>query len=163
MKRILTSTLLIALLAACAGEATTTSAAPPEALTVTIAERGGCEMMGPNCRVYVLAGDGSFQVLRSGLEEMGAAASGAVDEVVLASLVESIASTDLPGLAATLPPGECRGCADGIDYLVTIDVDGTVTTFDSVEVLFDPTEPLFAAIGDVIASTSVVEVPILTR
>jgi hypothetical protein len=161
MTRILPSLLLVALLAACGSvEAATVD---PASLTVTIVERGGCEMMGPNCRVYVVAGDGTFQVERAGLEDQGAVASGELDESIAEFLREAVAGTDLAGLAETLPPGECRGCADGIDYLVTVDVDGTVTTFDSVEVLFDPTEPLFTAIGDVIAAASAVEVPILSR
>lgn len=159
--RILSPLLLVALLAACGGAEA--AAVDPGSLTVTIVERGGCEMMGPNCRVYVVAGDGTFQVQRAGLEGQGAVASGELDASIAEFLRQAVAGTDLAGLAETLPPGECRGCADGIDYLVTIDVDGTATSFDSVEVLFDPTEPLFTAIGDVVTAASAVEVPILTR
>lgn len=162
-KRIIPSLLAVAVLAACGGAAVSTTSIDPGSLTVTIVERGGCEMMGPNCRVYVVAGDGAFEVRRAGLEDQGAVASGALDESIAALLREAVATTDLAGLGGTLPPGECRGCVDGIDYLVSIDVDGTVTTFDSVEVLFDPTEPLFTAIGDVITAASAVEVPIVSR
>ena len=142
-------------------EATTTTFAPPPAdFTVTIDQTGGCMMMGPNCVRYAAASDGAVSVYRLGGPEAELIDAITIDQTLVDDLSQAVAATDLDALRSRLGPGECRGCYDGIDTEVTFVAGDAVVTFSSVDVEFDPSEPVFAALEAVIAAVSVVEIPL---
>jgi hypothetical protein len=152
--------------------ASTTSVTMPEESGEAFVVRleGGCMMMGPNCPVYLFSTDGTVHLVRLGYEEEPPIASTTIDPALVAAVTELVNVTDLDALAGSLPPGECRGCYDGIDvtyvYLATDDPAITVAgRFSSTDVELVPTEPLFAATGAALAAaqSGLEDLPIVSR
>jgi hypothetical protein len=140
-------------------EATTTL--PPEPVEVfTVRLDGGCMMMGPNCPEYRFLSDGSVAVFRAG--EVEPTDTAAINLALVTSVVDLVASTDLEALSASLPPGECRGCYDGIDVTYIYGPDGV---FASIDIELVSTEPLFAATEAALAAAqgALGELPIVSR
>ena len=116
---------------------------------LTIAEVGGCYMMGPNCATALVMSDGSFEVFRNNpanvlltpTESTQPAFSGTIDVTTIA---RTIADTNFDELRNSLRPGECRGCMDGIDYLVRFHTTDGAEDMDSVTHEFDAELDLFA-------------------
>lgn len=162
MKRV--AAVLILLLAACGG-GTPESGTPETAqgFPVTIDHTGGCMMMGPNCIRYVAEHDGTVTAYRLGLQEPELLGTTSIDEALVTHLSAAIAATDLDDLRAHLGPGRCNGCVDGIDTDVTFMVNDASVSFSSIDVEFDPAEPVFSALGAVIDATQgEIEVPLVT-
>lgn len=132
-----------------------TTAPEPVPLAV-IAETGGCYMLGPNCRTFLVLSDGSFGAFRndpaavlgvaSSLE--GADYTGTVD---VRGLTTEINNADFAELMAMLPAGECRACFDGIDYEVRFVTPSGPEELSSATYAFDTSVPLFAELDEVIA------------
>lgn len=156
---------LLLLLTACAG-----ASAEPEApdtaagFPVTIDHTGGCMMMGPNCVRYVAEEDGTVTAYRLGLQEPEILGTATIDQTLVADLSAAIAATDLDDLRSRLDQGQCMGCVDGIDTEVTFTVDDVPVSFSSIDVEFDPSEPVFAALVAIVnAAQDGIEVPLLAR
>ena len=90
-----------------------------------------------------------------------------IDRDLVIALDRELAATDQDELLASLPPGECRGCFDGIDTTMSFPIDPlpvVTPTFSSVEVQLDRSEPVFAAAWAVYeAAQAVIEVPVISR
>ena len=117
-------------------------------------------MMGPNCVRYVAESDGSVSVYRLVGPEAELVDAITIDPTLVENLIMAVAAADFDALRSRLGPGECRACYDGIDTEVTFVVDGAAVAFNSVDVEFDTSEPVFAALDAVIAAASVVETPL---
>jgi hypothetical protein len=163
---------LALLLSACGGAATvsttTTEPPPPDPdaeSVVLIAElTGGCAMMGPNCERFVVFGDGTVEAYRAGENAALPVDIGSIDPDLVATLHNTLHTTDLQALRIRLPPGECQGCVDGIDTLATFTIDGRDVTFSTIETDLTPTESVFAAMWAVIdSSLSATEIPLIAR
>ncbi len=140
---------------------TTETTLPPEPVEIfTVRLDGGCMMMGPNCPEYRFLSDGTVALFRVG--EVEPTDTAAIDPALVTSVVDLVASTDLEALSASLPPGECRGCYDGIDVTYIYGPDGV---FASTDVELVPTEPLFAATEAALAAAQAAlsELPIASR
>lgn len=142
---------------------TTTAPVPTTAATptplVVIAEVGGCYMLGPNCRTFVVFSDGTFgafrndpaAVLDASLGLDGAEYGGTVD---VSNLSEAISETDFGELRQTLPAGECTACFDGIDYEVRFVTASGAEELSSAVLEFDVSVALFAELDHVIEAVS---------
>ncbi len=136
--------------------------------TVLIAESsGGCAQLGPNCVSIVVHGDGevtAFRITATGSELVDTAV---IDRELVIALDRELAATDQDELLASLPPGECRGCFDGIDTTMSFPIyplPVVTPTFSSVDVKLDRSEPVFAAAWAVYeAAQAVIEVPVISR
>jgi hypothetical protein len=179
MKRTL---IILALLVAACGEAgatdgtTTTATAPspgePHVVLVT-QYTGGCEMMGPNCPVYVVWSDGLVQLYRSAPPDgvfgprsktAGVEASANIDPAVVGALAGVVATLDFDELRARLEPGVAQAPFDGIDLTAGFGTPNGPETLDSVTYDFGANEPLFAAFGAVIsAAQDVLSFPLATH
>jgi len=152
--------ILALLFTACSAAATvpTTTTVPPlpgpeNDSVVLVAElTGGCAMMGPNCERVVVFGDGTVEAYRAGEDATQPVDVGSIDPELVATLNNTVQATDLEALRKRLPPGECQGCVDGLDTLVTFTVDGGDVTFSSIDTELTPTEPVFAAMWAVFAA-----------
>ncbi len=130
----------------------TTQAPPPQPVLVfTVETSGGCLMAGPNCAAYRFFSDGSVELLRLDVETRIPEATGSIDPSLVAAVSDALAEVDLADLHASLPPGECRGCYDGIDTTFIYEVPGQPNTFASVEVELTDSVPLFAATWSALA------------
>ena len=148
--------------------ATTTVPLPPGPSSdsvVLVAElTGGCAMMGPNCERFVVLGDGTVEAYRAGENTAQPVDVGSIDPELVATLHNTVDTTDLEALRKRLPLGECQGCFDGIDTLATFTVDGSDIAFSSIETELTPTEPVFAAMWAVIdAAQDATDVPMVER
>ena len=159
--------LLVVILASCAG-GTGEAAGPDPGSVYFIGESaGGCAQMGPNCLRVVVFGNGSVEAYRVGGDEQTPADTESIDGDLVDVLHREIVTTDMHQLIGTLPPGECRGCYDGIDtimrfYSPPLDVEHPA--FSSVDVELDRSEPLLAAAWAVYeAALEVVEIPLVAR
>jgi hypothetical protein len=140
---------------------TMTPTAEPLYYPVTVDHTGGCVMMGPNCVRYVIQLDGTVEVYRRGRAEPELVGATTVDGALIAELSTAMVEVDFAALRSRLGPGHCEGCRDGIDITITFTVDGAEVAFDSLEEELDPAEPIFSAIGDVVAAADgAVEVPL---
>lgn len=174
--------LLLALLAAACSEpgpapvstteptTTSTSAAPQvagppaDAVVFEADVIGGCFMMGPNCARYVVYGDGALETFRLGVEPVELVGTGTVDPVLVSDLWTEVGATDMDGFRASLGPGVCNACVDGVDTLLTLRVGGDVFAFDSAEVDFDVQRPIFALVDLIVRDAfRQVDVPIISR
>ena len=164
--------LLLAVLmtvAACGGSvetSTTTTRAPatvpPDVAVLSADLVGGCFMMGPNCVRYVVYGDGTVEAYR--LAGLGAQLEGTagMDPDLVAELWNEIARTDMEALRTRLGPGQCYACVDGIDTKLTLTVGDQSFFFDSAEVEFDRTEPVFALVDTIIGqASSLLDIPVV--
>lgn len=118
--------------------------------TVVLAHTGGCMMAGPNCPVWHVATDGSFEVRRLAGDDLLAAdveGTGKVDEALVSNLREAAAQALADDLLDHIGPGTCNGCVDGIDLLVAVATDDGVLAMDSTEHDFDDRHPIFDALG----------------
>ncbi len=165
MKRTL---IILALLAAACGEAsasdgtTTTVPIPDEPYVVLVAEyTGGCEMMGPNCPVYVVWSDGMVQLYRTSPPDgvfgprsktEGVAASANIDPALVGALAGVTAALDFDELRARLEPGVAQAPFDGIDVTASFGTPSGPETLDSVTYDFGADEALFAAFDAVVAA-----------
>ncbi|RPI22582.1 MAG: hypothetical protein EHM57_05095 [Actinobacteria bacterium] len=142
---------------------TTTTAAPPQPL-LQADLIGGCFMMGPNCVRYVIYDDASVEAHRLGNEAPELLWVAAIDESLVADLDAALAGADLEELRSRLGPGTCNACVDGIDTVLTITRDGAETVFDSAQVEFETSEPVFAAADRAVqAAAATGEVVIIQR
>ena len=164
--------ILALVLSACTGAAatstTTTSTPPPgpdaDSVVLIVELTGGCAMMGPNCERFVVFGDGTVEAYRAGESDPRPIDTGSIDPALAATLHRVVTTADLDALRRRLPPGECQGCFDGIDTLATFTVDGADVTFSSVDTEFTPSEPVFAAMRDVMnAAGDATQIPLITR
>lgn len=149
---------------------TLTTIPEPSGEAFVVRLEGGCMMMGPNCPVYRFFTDGTVELVRLTEEEEPPLGSADIDPALVSAVTDLVGSTDLDALAASLPPGECRGCYDGIDvtYLYLAVDDPVITIagrFSSTEVELVPTEPLFAATGAALAAAQAAleDLPIVSR
>ena len=128
-------------------------------------ETGGCMVLGPNCPTWVVHADGSVDVTRTPTGpdvDTAVQAVGTVDTGLVAAVISRARATDEATLAAELGPGSCQSCVDGADVVVSI-IDGDRTiTLDSLEVAFDPDDPLIAALDELMASVRTVELPVIS-
>ena len=182
MNRLSLALFLLALLTAACGEPgsapisttepipTSTSAAPqvaaPPADEIVFEADviGGCFMMGPNCARYVVYGDGTLETYRLGVEPVELVGTGTVDSVLVSDLWTEVASTDMEAFRASLGPGVCNACVDGVDTLLTLRVGGDVYSFDSTAVDFDVQRPIFALVDLIVRDAfRQVDMPIISR
>lgn len=125
---------------------TTTEVTPPEPVLVfSVETSGGCMMAGPNCASYRFFSDGTVELLRLDVETRIPEGTGTIDAALVTAVADELVQVDLEDLYASLPPGECRGCYDGIDTAFIYEVPGQPNTFASVDVELVETVPLFAA------------------
>ena len=137
----------------------TSSTTAPEMLAepvplLVVAEVGGCYMMGPNCTTTLVMSDGSFGVYRNDPVDVMAVPEsldeaeyrGAVD---VADLARTVAATDFTTLRASLGPGECMACVDGIDYRVRVFTGAGPEDLASVDYEFDEAIAFFAELAEV--------------
>jgi hypothetical protein len=152
--------LLLVLVAAACGvpAATTGDTSPPTSAgagsgdSITFVMDGGCMMMGPNCPTYELMPGGEFSLRRTGGADIEA--TGSIDPQVARDLWDVVRSTDFDDLTASLGPGECRACVDGIDTRMIIKSGDTEHVLDSTQVEFDQTVALFALTEEAVAAMS---------
>lgn len=146
---------------------TTTSATQPipeDAIVLEADVVGGCFMMGPNCARYVVRGDGSVETYRLGADPAELVGTGAIDPVLVSDLWVEVTETDMEALRASLGPGECQACVDGVDTELVLTVDGQSWSFSSADVDFDEREPVFAMVALIIRdAASETDIPIITR
>lgn len=153
------------LLAACGAE----TAAPldPDAVYFSAESSGGCAQLGPNCARFDVYGDGRVEAYRTGFDPEEPVATGAIDAALVAELHSETLDTDQAALIASLPPGECRGCYDGIDTSMSFPIPplaGAIPTFSSVDVELVRTEPLLDLGWRVYeAAQAAVEIPLVSR
>jgi hypothetical protein len=154
----------VALLAAsCAAEV---DALSPDRAYFSAETAGGCAQMGPNCVRYVVYGDGTVEAFRVGVDDAEPVATGSVDPELVSELDREARSVDQDALLAGLPPGECRGCYDGIDTTMWFFTSprGSDPAFSSVAVDLDQNEPLLDLGWELLAAAqAVVEIPIVSR
>ena len=159
--------IVLVVLAGCADQAV----AEPDGNEVVLraSTEGGCAQLGPNCVQIDVFGDATvsaFRILPDGSEQVD---TGVIDRELVVALHREVSQADLQALYDRLPPGECRGCYDGIDttmsFPFTVGVAAVMPMeFSSVEVELDPSEPLFAAAWAVYeAAQAVIEVPVMAR
>ena len=160
------SILLAAIALMLAGCAPAYSEPGADATVLIAASSGGCAQLGPNCVRIVVHGDGevtAFRITATGSELVDTAV---IDRDLVIALDRELAATDQDELLASLPPGECRGCFDGIDTTMSFPIDPlpvVTPTFSSVEVQLDRSEPVFAAAWAVYeAAQAVIEVPVIS-
>ena len=180
MRRRSTALLLVALAvlpAACGDDegatsptstpASTTTApdtVPAPAVVLRYVEMGGCQMMGPNCPTYLIYGNGAVEVYRTGEDGpavlMGQLADGEIDAFLAAAT-----SVDFAELAATVGPGTCNACVDGVDVTVTMELPDGEVQLDSTVVNFDPANDFFADLQTLIADAAAAtgEMPLVQR
>lgn len=158
---------LLLVLASCAGGAATEL--EPDAVVFRAESNGGCAQLGPNCVRVDVYGDGSVKAYRLGVDQQTPVDTGTIDRNLVIALHSEVSSADLTALHRRLPPGECRGCVDGIDTSMSFPFsvgDKTVMPllFSSVEVELDPSEPLFDIAWSVYrAAEAAVDVPVVAR
>ena len=158
---------LAVIMASCAGGTGEAAGPNPASVYFTGESAGGCAQMGPNCLRVVVFGDGSVEAYRVGGDKQTPVDTASIDDALVETLHREIVTTDMHQLIGTLPPGECRGCYDGIDtvmrfYSPPLDVEHP--EFSSVEVELDRSEPLLAAAWAVYeAALGVVETPLVAR
>lgn len=164
-------------LAACGGggdgASTTTTTIPAVTTTTTVAPAepllqadliGGCFMMGPNCARYVVSSDGTVEAYRLGEDVPELLWTSSIDPSLVDDLEEAVADTDLEAMRGRLGPGTCHACVDGIDTVLTFHTADGEIVFDSAQVEFDTTEPVFVTAALVVqAATTTGEVPIVGR
>jgi hypothetical protein len=181
MKRTL---LILALLVGACGEAgatddvtsttTITVPVPDEPFVVLVTQyTGGCEMMGPNCPVYVVWSDGLVQLYRTAppeevfgprIKAEGVEASANIDPAGVAALEEIVMLLDFDELRARLEPGVAQAPFDGIDVTAAFGTRNGPETLDSVTYDFSADEPIFAAFGAVMsAAQDVLSFPLATH
>lgn len=162
MRNLLLLTLTLALASCASGDA----GLSPELPYFSGESAGGCAQMGPNCVRVVVYGDGTVEAYRVGGDETPID-TGTIDRRLIDSLNREIVNTDMRELIDALPPGECRGCFDGIDtimrfYSPPLDVEHP--EFSSVDVELVRSEPLLAAAWAVYeAALAVIAIPLVTR
>lgn len=110
---------------------------------LVVQESGGCSMVGPNCRTISFKVDGSVDISYGEAESVSE--STLVDPALIARWLEVTASTDFDSLVDRLPEGECKGCSDGIDLVLGVQLEDRTVDLDSQAVRFVPTEPFFTA------------------
>ena len=161
------STLLTAIALILAGCAPADSEPVADATVLIVESSGGCAQLGPNCVSIVVKGDGAvaaFRITASGSELVDTAV---IDRELVAALARELATTDQNELLASLPPGECRGCVDGIDTTMTFPsyaLPVETPTFSSVDVRLDRSAPVFAAAWAVYeAAQAAIDVPVIAR
>ncbi|MCL1598863.1 MAG: hypothetical protein M3094_06745, partial [Actinomycetia bacterium] len=121
-------------------------------------------MMGPNCATYLIYSDGSVTLERT--DDPGVPVdTGTIDTALVGTVIDLVAATDLDALQADLPPGECRGCYDGIDVTFTYETPEGPVAIASIDVdIFASDEPLLTATWSILdAATADLELPIATR
>ena len=59
----------------------------------------------------------------------------------------TVQDLDVAALSSEVGPGTCNSCVDGADITVTIELPGGPVVLDSTKLQFDPTHPVFAALG----------------
>lgn len=162
----MTTLFVCALLVASCG-AETSAALDPDAVYFTAESSGGCAQMGPNCARLDVYGDGTVLAYRIGVDAAEPVATGTIDAALVADLHRETLNTDQAALIDSLPPGECRGCYDGIDTTMTFPIPPTIEappTFSSVEVELLRTEPLLDLGWQVYeAAGAAIEIPLATR
>ncbi len=138
---------------------TSTPPGPPRPVLATV-QAGGCNWLGPNCATYLIWSDGTFELFRT--TDSRAAPDGLLDELALAqpeqsghlskdaiqNLTRVIADTDFPRLLASLGPGQCLACVDGVDTMLIMPIGDQVESLNSVSVAFEPELPIFAAVAE---------------
>lgn len=148
-------------LAAC-GDTTVTEAStqPPdtEPATVTIAQDGGCQVMGPNCPTFEIDRDGTLRLYRTGQADVVSETT--VDPIVIEELWEQIGTVDIADLSARVGPGTCQACVDGVDTVITYSMGGEEIRLDSTVIAFDSSEPFFAVVNETLeAAAEAVSLP----
>ena len=125
-------------------EAPKPTAAPgPAVRVVTIADDGGCYMMGPNCATYIVYSNGTVELYRTRVEGPPEETT-IVDVALLDKIRDLLASTDLDALHASLPEGEVTAAYDGVDTTFTYAMPDGEAVFASAVVELVTAEPLFA-------------------
>lgn len=153
------------LLAACGAD--TNAGLEPDTVYFSAESSGGCAQMGPNCARLDVFGDGTVLAYRIGDDAAEPVATGSIDATLVADLYEEMIETDQAALIESLPPGECRGCYDGIDttmWFFTTTTTGDDPAFSSVDVELVRTEPMLDAGWQVYeAAQAAVEIPLVSR
>lgn len=177
MKRTL---IILALVVAACGEAgagdgpATTEPALDQPYVVVVAEyTGGCEMMGPNCPVYVVWSDGVVELYRTTppdgvfgprAKQPGVEAVANIDPASVQQLAAITAGLDFEALRARLGPGVAQAPFDGIDVTATFYAAGGPETLDSVAYDFGADEDVLVAFGTVMAAAQgIVNFPLATH
>lgn len=107
-----------------------------------VLEAGGCGMVEDGCSIIEIFEDGSVEMFGY-LDTDTPRATTAIDDGLVAAWLAIARSVDLDELRSRLPPGECAGCYDGIDYVVEVRTTEPLTIFDSQREAFDTSEPFF--------------------
>ncbi len=169
----------LALLTACASDPVEQTIAEPSATSetttpdssvgdeeavgpvLTYATTGGCAQMGPNCWTLVFDAGGRVDAYREPVEaDEQPEATTTIDPALIDAYLAAMPD-DVAGLVDGLAPGECRGCVDGVDTIVTL-ADGTVIS--SVDRDLDPELDLFAATDALaLAAFADLDLPLETR
>lgn len=133
-------------------------------IVIVIESSGGCAQLGPNCDRIVVYGDGTVEAHRIGPAGPELVDTGAIAVDLVVDLNRIMATTDLAALRVRLPEGQCLGCVDGVDTMMTFLAGDKEEVFSSVEVNLDPTEPVFEAAWAVADAAHVAtEIPIVAR
>jgi len=86
--------------------------------------------------------------------------------VIAEALVEAgVDGPDLDAVAATVGPGTCNACVDGVDVTVTMELPDGEVQLDSTVVNFDPANDFFADLQTLIADAAAAtgEMPLVQR
>ncbi len=139
-----------------------TTTAPEPVVVLTYATDGGCVVLGPNCPTFTVWSDGKVELRRTHVEGP-AEISGTISADRVAQWFRSVQDLDVAALSSEVGPGTCNSCVDGADITVTIELPGGPVVLDSTKLQFDPTHPVFAALGALMSEVqSVGELPIRT-
>lgn len=110
--------------------------------SITVARTGGCARS-RTCTTLEVRPDGSVERAVAGGDPVPVR----IDAYQANGVFDTAADTDLQGLLATLGPGECHGCVDGIDTQITLAfAKGPPVVFDGQTHHLEATVPLFAQV-----------------
>lgn len=137
---------------------------PAPAVVLRYVEMGGCQMMGPNCPTYLVFDDGTVEVHRTG-EDGPAVLTGRLPDGEIDAFLAAAATIDFEELAATVGPGTCNACVDGVDITLTLELPSGEVQLDSTVVNFDPANDFFADLQTLVtdAAAATGEMPLVQR
>jgi len=135
---------------------------PAPVVVLNYATDGGCVVMGPNCPTYTVWSNGKVEISRTHVNGP-AEITGSISADRVAQWYRSVQDLDVAALSKEVGPGTCNSCVDGADIIVTIETPNGPVVLDSTKLDFDPANPVFAALGALMADVqSVGELPIRT-
>lgn len=124
-----------------------------ETVVLNYAWTGGCARAG-RCRQVVIYADGRFEFrpMPSKTEDE-ILSKGQLRQSVIDSWLETVSNTNIDRLTASLSPGTCQGCTDGIDTHFIVFPASSAVALSSAEFTFDPSKPFFEDTFGLIALT----------